>query len=121
MVEINAMGPTPKQVQEFLALPEQPVVMVNLLKFKSDGGAEEYAKYGAAIQPILESIGARIIFSSTTASCLIGNGDWDSIALVEYPRPAALIQMSASPEYAAIAGFRNAGLAGQVNYAVWQG
>ena len=119
-MELNAMSPTPQQVQEFLALPEQPVVMVNLLKFKADGGAEQYARYVEGVEPLLRGIGARILFSSTTALCLIGNGDWDAIALVEYPRPAALIQMSSSPEYRAISGFREAGLEGQVNYAVWE-
>ncbi|MDP6653885.1 MAG: DUF1330 domain-containing protein [Gammaproteobacteria bacterium] len=120
VVEINAISPTQEQLQEFLALPERPVVMVNLLKFKPGGGAAEYAKYSAGVGPLLEKVGARIIFSSTTAMCLLGNGDWDAIALVEYPRPAALLQMSSSPEYQAIAGFRQDGLAGQINYAVWQ-
>lgn len=36
--DINAMGPTPEQLQEFLALPDGPVVMVNLLKFQPDAG-----------------------------------------------------------------------------------
>lgn len=119
-VEINAMGPTPQQIQQLLALPAEPVVMVNLLKFKEDGGAEEYAKYSAGVSLLLENLGAKILFSSTAAMCLIGDADWDSIALVEYPQPAALIQMSRSPEYAEIAGFRSAGLAGQVNYVVVQ-
>ena len=37
---LNAMGPTPEQAQAFLALPDRPVVMVNLLKFKPNGGRE---------------------------------------------------------------------------------
>ncbi len=120
VVEINAIGPTQQQVQEFLALPEEPIVMVNLLKFKADGGAEQYARYIEGVRPLLEGVGARVLFSSTAAMCLIGKGDWDSIVLVEYPRPAALLQMSASAEYQAIAGYREAGLQGQINYAVWQ-
>ena len=52
-IEINAMSPTEEQMKAFLALPDSPVVMVNLLKFKADGGAQEYAKYGVAIQPCL--------------------------------------------------------------------
>lgn len=119
-VDLNAVSPTPEQVQAFLALPEQPVVMVNLLKFKPNGGAEEYAKYAEGVRPLVEGVGGRFLFFSTTAMCLLGNADWDTIALVEYPSPAALIQMSASAEYQAIAGYRTAGLEGQVNYAVWQ-
>ena len=43
-IEINAMSPTEEQMKAFLALPDSPVVMVNLLKFKADGGAQEYAE-----------------------------------------------------------------------------
>ena len=118
--EINAMGPTPEQVQAFLALPAEPIVMLNLLKFKPDGGREAYGEYGRKIGPILQKIGARLIFSGEARLCLIGGGDWDRIALVEYPNPMALIQMSRSEEYQAIHHHRAAGLEGQINYAVVQ-
>ena len=119
-VEINAMGPTPEQMQQFMALPDGPIVMVNLLKFKPDGGAEEYGKYGEKIQPILKRIGARILFSGEAKVCMIGAGDWDMIALVEYPDKTALIEMSRSEAYQAIHHHRAAGLEGQINYAVVQ-
>jgi uncharacterized protein (DUF1330 family) len=119
-IEINAMGPTPEQMQQFLALPDGPIVMVNLLKFKPDGGAEEYGKYGAKIRPILERIGARILFSGDAKVCMIGAGDWDTIALVEYPDKMALVRMSQSADYQAIHHHRAAGLEGQINYAVVQ-
>ena len=119
-VEINAMRPTPQQMQQFLALPDGPIVMVNLLKFKADGGREEYQKYAQKIQPILKNIGARILFSGDAKVCMIGNGDWDQIALVEYPNKMALPRMAQSVEYQAIHHHREAGLAGQINYAVVQ-
>lgn len=120
-VAINAMSPTPKQVEEFLALDHAgPVVMVNLLKFKPDGAAE-YMKYAAGIAPILKRIGARVLLSGRATVCLIGNAEWDAVALVEYPDKMALMKMVQSPEYQAIAHHREAGLAGQVNYAVIQG
>ncbi len=118
--EINAMGPTPEQAQAFLALPDEPIVMVNLLKFKPDGGREHYNEYGREVGLILRKIGARLIFSGEARVCLIGGGDWDRVALVEYPNPMALIQMSQSEEYQAIHHHRAAGLEGQVNYAVVQ-
>ena len=94
--------------------------MVNLLKFKPDGGAAEYAKYGAGVMKLLKKIGARIIFSGQASVCLIGNADWDAVALAEYPNKMALINMVQSAEYQAIHHHREAGLAGQVNYAVIQ-
>jgi len=119
-IEINAVRPTPEQIQGFLALPDGPVLMVNLLKFKPDGGAEEYAKYIAGVRPVLDNNGARILVSGEAATCVIGNGDWDMFALVEYPSPAAFIQMANSDEYKAVHVHREAGLAGQVLYAVLQ-
>ena len=50
-------------MQIFLALPDGPVTMVNLLKFKSDGGANEYAKYILAVGPLLQNVGAKILFA----------------------------------------------------------
>ncbi len=106
---------------EFLALPDDcPIVMVNLLKFKPDGGQAEYAKYAAGVQPILEKLGAKVLFSGKTQYCLIGQADWDMVALVEYPRKKTLLQMSVSPEYRAIHHHREAGLQGQINYAIVQ-
>ncbi len=119
-IELNRMGPTPEQVQKFLALPERPVVMVNLLKFKDGGGAEEYGKYGQAMQRILAGVGAEIIFSGECQATLIGGAEWDMVALVRYPSPRALIEMAQSPEYQKAHVHRAEGLAGQVNLAVFE-
>ncbi len=119
--EINALMPTDEQIQGYMGIDHDgPIVMLNLLKFKPDGGREKYAKYAEAVEPILKKLGARIIFSGRAEFCLIGNGDWDAIGLVEYPKKQTLIQMSMSPEYQAIHHFREEGLAGQVNYAIVQ-
>jgi haloalkane dehalogenase len=116
-----ALMPTPAQMQDFLALPDDhPIVMVNLLKFKPDGGQAEYAKYAAGIQPILDKIGAKVLFAGKAEYCLIGKADWDMVALVQYPHKKTLLQMSMSPEYRAIHHHREAGLEGQINYCVAQ-
>ncbi len=106
-------------MQAFARLPDDtPVVMVNLLKFKPNGGAAEYAKYAAGVEPILKKLGAKILFAGKCQFCLIGHADWDMVALVQYPRKKTLVQMAMSPEYRAIHHHREAGLQGQVNYAV---
>ena len=116
---INALLPTPEQMQAFLRLPDEtPIVMVNLLKFKPNGGAAEYAKYAAGVEPILKKLGGKILFAGKAEFCLIGHADWDMVALVQYPRKKVLVQMAMSPEYQAIHRHREAGLQGQVNYAV---
>ncbi len=116
---INAMLPTSEQNQGFMAMQSDgPIVMVNLLKFKPDGGAAEYAKYSDGVAPLIKKLGGRILFSGAAKYCWIGKADWDAVALVEYPHKEALMEMIASPEYQAIHHHREAGLAGQVNYAV---
>jgi len=121
LADINAMVPTEEQTQHYLAMEtDGPIVMVNLLKFKPDGGAAEYAKYSAGVEPLLKKVGGRVLFSGAARSCLIGNADWDAVALVEYPKKEALMEMISSPEYQAIHHHREAGLEGQVNYAVEQ-
>jgi hypothetical protein len=64
-----------------------PVTMLNLLRFKPDGGRERYAEYGAAVTPLLEKAGARVVFLGEAALPLLGDGRWDSVLMVEY-RPA---------------------------------
>ena len=119
-IELNSMSPTLEQLRKFLALPDRPVVMVNLLKFKDGGGAEEYAKYGAAMQKILADIGAEMIFSGQCQTTLIGGAEWDVVALVRYPNARALVEMAQSPVYQEAHVHRAEGLEGQVNIAVFE-
>ena len=69
-----------------------PVVMLNLLAFKPDGGQERYMEYAAAVAPLL------------------GEDPWDMVALVEYPTRQAFLEMTASPEYQAIGHLRTEAL-----------
>jgi len=117
-MELNAMQPTPAQIQAFMALPQDtPVVMVNLLKIKD---AAEYGKYGVEVGKILEKLGAEMLFSAQCQATLIGGAEWDVVALVRYPNSGALLKMAQSPEYQAIHGHRDAGLHGQMNLAVFE-
>lgn len=89
---------------------DAPVVMLNLLRFKPDGGQERYAEYGAAVTPLLEKAGARVIFLGEAAMPLLGEGRWDSVLLVEYPTRQAFLEMIASPDYQAIGHLRTEAL-----------
>lgn len=87
-----------------------PVVMLNLLRFKPDGGRERYLEYGAAVTPLLEKAGARVVFLGEPALPLLGGGGWDSVLLVEYPTRQAFLDMIASAEYQAIGHLRTEAL-----------
>ena len=87
-----------------------PVVMLNLLAFEPDGGQERYAEYGAAVAPLLEKAGGRIVFAGQPATVLLGQVSWDLVALVEYPTRQAFLDMIGSEEYRAIAHLRTEAL-----------
>lgn len=89
-----------------------PIVMLNLLALKPDGGYEKYMEYGQAVAPILERTGGRPIFSGEGEQALIGPADrrWDLVLLVEYPSRAAFLEMIDSADYQAIAHLRTEAL-----------
>jgi uncharacterized protein (DUF1330 family) len=96
----------------FAARSEEPspVVMLNLLRFKPDGGRERYAEYGAAVAPLLERAGARVVFAGDPATVLLGERSWDLVLLVEYPTRGAFLEMIASEDYRAIGHLRTEAL-----------
>jgi uncharacterized protein (DUF1330 family) len=87
-----------------------PVVMLNLLRFRPEGGAERYAEYGAAVAPLLERVGGEVLFAGQPAAALIGDDSWDLVALARYPTRQAFLDMVSSPEYREIGHLRTESL-----------
>jgi uncharacterized protein (DUF1330 family) len=87
-----------------------PVVMLNLLRFRPDGGQERYGEYGAAVASLLEARGGRVVYSGAPATALLGDESWDLVLLVEYPTRGAFLEMIGSNEYKAIAHLRTEAL-----------
>jgi len=97
---MSSITPSPEAIQAFAQAPQSgPFVMINLLKFKPDGGEAEYMKYSAATMKHLQRIGARIAFIGRVEHFLVGKSGWDMIAMVEYPSRKAFLQMVSDPEY----------------------
>lgn len=124
----NAVGPSPGQIREFLALEDGPVCMVNLLKFREkaaypDGrdpelsGREAYMRYAMAMRKLVEAAGGRFHFAGEVRGLLLGAVEelWDHVGIAEYPSTRALVEISSSPAFQAIEVHRLAGLAGQLN------
>jgi uncharacterized protein (DUF1330 family) len=119
--EINAVDPTGEQIEVLRARDHGgPIVMMNLLRFKSDGGEAHYMNYAAEALPLFKKIGARIIFAARTEFCLIGDAAWEAVALVEYPSLDVFVEMATSDEYRAIHHHRVQGLEGQILYVLIQ-
>ena len=81
---------------------DQPIVMLNLLRFKADGGRQRYLDYLAIAGPIVARYGAEILFAGdgATALCAEPGQSWDAVALVRYPKRTAFVDMIADPAYA---------------------
>lgn len=110
-----AASPEPLNQGGFGAFSERtgedtPVVMLNLLAFKPEGGRELYEEYGEAVAPLLDKVGGRIVFMGAPAPPLLGEGSWDLVVLVEYPTRQAFLDMIGSAEYKAIGHLRTEAL-----------
>jgi len=128
-VENQLYPDRPEQMTAMLeAGPAGPIVMVNLLKFREfaqypDGsdphltGREAYARYGAEVGKLILKHGGKILYVGDVSLLSLGFADpmWDQVALAQYPRRAALVEMAMSPAYQEIAVHRSAGLLGQLN------
>ncbi len=117
-----AIYPSNEQIGELMTGPsDQPVVMVNLLKFKeradeSEGeasGQVAYGRYAEQMRKVVESQGGRFIWAGRVDSKVIGeDGDpeFDVVALVEYPSRQKFLEIAGSQKVREIGEHRSAGL-----------
>jgi uncharacterized protein (DUF1330 family) len=118
-----AIYPTPEQIRALLAGPDdQPVVMVNLLRFKptADGGSESgeaaYQRYATAMREVVESAGGRFLWAGDVDSMVIGEPDTETfhtVGIVEYPSRRKFVEIATSQRVQEIGADRAAGLESQ--------
>jgi uncharacterized protein (DUF1330 family) len=99
------LEPTQEQFAALSARPaDEPVVMVNLPQFR-DGGRESYLRYIREAGPHLQRVGGSVRYAGTAPAQIIGDDEkpwWDAILVVEYPSPAAFMDMVTNEEYVKI-------------------
>jgi uncharacterized protein (DUF1330 family) len=119
-----SLYPTPEQIQELLKGPaDQPVVMLNLLRFKNRAappdqdltGEEAYMRYAADMTRYVVARGGRVIWTGRVDGQVIGDGadGFHVAALMEYPSRQVFVEIATSPEVAKFGVHRTAGLEGQ--------
>jgi uncharacterized protein (DUF1330 family) len=108
-----AVDPRGADLKAFLAgEPDEPIVMLNLLRF-AVGGRESYAKYAAALRErFLQRYGAQVLYAGDGDTALVAeNGQqWDAVLLVRYPNRRAFSAMVADPEYQEVTHWRTEAL-----------
>ena len=111
---MSNVDPSGSDLKRFLEEdPGGPVTMLNLLRFKPDGGRDSYNKYAKAIVPFLQKVGGEVLYLGDTTSPLVqpdAGNDWDAVLLVTYPSRKAFSQMVADPEYQQITHLRTEAL-----------
>ena len=126
-----ALRPNPIQLAEFALGDDDPILMVNLLKFKDkaeyeDGratnltGREAYEIYVTETREHLANVGAELILGGEVSGLLLGEVEelWDAFGVARYPSRKAMIAMARNPAYIESEKHRAAGLAGQLNIEV---
>jgi uncharacterized protein (DUF1330 family) len=119
-----ALYPTAEQIQELLAGPsDQPVVMLNLLRFKPQAdashpgtsGEEAYLRYAQEMRSFVESKGGRFLWAGRVDSQVIGEGgeQFHMIGIVEYPSRQGFLAIATDPHVHEIGAHRAAGLESQ--------
>ena len=96
---------------------EEPFVMLNLLKFKKDGGREAYFRYIKESGPFVAAVGAKVVYFGKPKELLQGVEDWDLLMLVSYPSRKAFLKMADNPDYLKVHEFRAEGVERAVLYA----
>ncbi len=97
----------------FLAQDDgKPITMLNLLRFKPDGGRERYFEYLSMAGPLVARYGAQIVFTGLGMTALSAEPGqtWDAVALVRYPTRRAFADMIADPDYKLASPVRKAAL-----------
>ena len=100
--------------------PLQPVVMLNLLKYREiaesgfgvDGlsGEEAYKEYGRQFATLSPRFGGEPIWLGEALNTIIGDEQWDVVILVRYPARKNFTDMIEDPDYQAISPIRSAAL-----------
>ncbi|MFF0160436.1 DUF1330 domain-containing protein [Streptomyces sp. NPDC005263] len=93
--------------------PGGPVVMLNLLRFRPDGGRESYQRYADALGAAINArYGLQVEYLGDGGRALVAEDGqaWDMVVLVRYPTRQAFVDMIRDPEYRAVAHLRSEAL-----------
>jgi uncharacterized protein (DUF1330 family) len=126
-----AIEPTQQQLSELAARAgtdaDGPVVMLNLNRYRERAryedagtpetapdvsGHEAYLRYGIIASGVLERVGARILWHTTSERTVIGDASdrYDEVIAVWYPTLAAFVKLVTDPDLIAVRHHRVAAL-----------
>ena len=96
------IDPTGSDLKRYLAEdPGGPVVMLNLLRFRPDGGRQRYAEYVDHFRDTSRPFGAEVLYVGDGLTALVAEPgqQWDAVLLVRYPNRKSFSNMVRDPAY----------------------
>ena len=122
-----SIEPSPEKLQKLVAEAndDSPLVMINLLRYRDRAeypqgsdetpctGEEAYQRYAALVLPMLEELGAKLLWRGSVKHVVIGpaSEEWDEALLVQQPSRRAFLTLVSRPDYLRAAAHRSAALA----------
>lgn len=116
----NQIHPTKEQFRALVASypKDQPVTMINILKFREtttegkESGYEAYTRYGLNTLPFLKKAQGQLIWRGKIVSTLIGDSSDQAhvVLIIKYPTLQHFIDMTSDPEYVKISKDRTIAL-----------
>ena len=88
-------------------MSDEPIVVLNLLKFKSKESMDSYFEYATNFFRTFGSRGAEVLYCGKLMEKVQGDaGDWDIVLLVRYANREMFYDMLRSDEYQSFSHFR---------------
>ena len=86
--------------------------MLNLNRYRPNGGRDAYGRYAEVALRVLDRIGGRVLWQAPAIRTVIGDDSdlYDEVIAVWYPNLAAFVELGTDPELLAAREDRVAGL-----------
>ena len=109
----SSLEPTPEQFAALAARPADAGGDGQPAEVPGGRRPSSYARYAQEVAPHLQRVGGIVRYAGSAPTQVIGDGEspwWDAILVVEYPSPAAFIDMVTNEEYLKVHEHRAAAL-----------
>ena len=126
MERVAKINASPKFFAALAKQPDKnPIINLNLLRYRPRGDSTTYDKYGAAAGPEIVAMGGDIVLHGhldTKANKIFEFDDsWDGLAFVLYPRRSSYLQLQRSQAYQDGIAYRVAGTYERLLYVISDG
>ena len=100
MSAVDQFMPDAAVLEQLRAAPEAPIVLLNLLAYRTPGGRDAFARYSAISGPLILEAGAKVIYGGRAGPVLTGSDvAWDDVLILRFPTPAKFLAMIAGDVY----------------------